>query len=249
MSRRGSLQPERGGPGPARAARQRGRSRRAAQRAARLQPSLLHGRARGRQRGRQRRRHDHGAPTALAEDAEEAAYLKILRSQQVDGIILASAALHEINHPTALRASGYPFVFLGRYPLDELVPLRDPGVADVEGARQAVAHLLGHGHTRIAHISGPLATSLAADRLEGYRRALTAAGVTPRPEYCPEGDYSEEAGRVAMRALLQLPEPPTALFAANDETAVGASRRCARPAGSRARAFRWSASMMSCWPG
>jgi DNA-binding LacI/PurR family transcriptional regulator len=157
--------------------------------------------------------------TAPAEDEEEAAYLKILRSQQVDGIILASAALHDQYIPR-LRASGYPFVFLGRYPLDESVAAI--GVADQEGARAAVAHLLGHGHTRIAHISGPLAHLSAADRLAGYRAALAGAGVTPRPEYCLEGDYSEEAGRQAMGALLRLPEPPTALFAANDETAIGA---------------------------
>jgi DNA-binding LacI/PurR family transcriptional regulator len=50
---------------------------------------------------------------------------------------------------------------------------------------------------------------------------LAAAGIAFLPEYCWEGDYSEDAGRAGMRSLLALDEPPTAIFAANDETAIG----------------------------
>ena len=157
--------------------------------------------------------------TSPAEDEEEAAYVKILRSQQVDGVIVASAALSDDNI-ARLRASGYPMVFIGRYPFDPTMP--SVGIDDFGGAYQAVSHLLAHGHTRIAHISGPLAHLSALDRYEGYAQALLEAGVVPRPEYCYEGDYSEEAGQAGMQALLALHDPPTALFAANDETAVGA---------------------------
>jgi DNA-binding LacI/PurR family transcriptional regulator len=157
--------------------------------------------------------------TSPSEDEEEAAYLKILRSQQVDGVILASAALNDDNI-ARLKATGYPVVFIGRYPLDPGIPT--VSIDDIGGAYQAVRHLLEHGHTRIAHISGPLAHLSALDRYEGYAQALLDMGIVPRAQYCYEGDYSEEAGRAGMQALLALDEPPTALFAANDETAVGA---------------------------
>lgn len=157
--------------------------------------------------------------TAPTEDDEEGAYVKILRSQQVDGIILASAALHDKNI-VRLRVSGEPFVFIGRYPLDTTVA--SVGVDDKGGARLAVSHLLSHGHTRIAHISGPMAHLSAIDRFEGYKQTLEEAGIEVRSEFCYEGDYSEEAGYAGMRTLLDLAEPPTALFAANDETALGA---------------------------
>ncbi len=158
--------------------------------------------------------------TTKTEVAEEEAYAKILHSQMVDGVILASAALNDKNI-TTLQRSSLPFVFIGRYPLDPAV--HTVSVDDEEGARQAVRHLVRHGHRHIAHISGPLAHLSAADRLAGYRGALQEAGIEFRPEYCWEGDYSEEAGRVGTRALLSLGEPPTAIFAANDETAIGVS--------------------------
>ncbi len=157
--------------------------------------------------------------TAPTESEEESAYLKILRSQQVDGVILASAALHDKN-VAQLKGSPYPFVFIGRYPLDPEVPA--VGIDDMGSAREAVWHLLAHGHTRIAHISGPLRHLSAADRYAGYVQALTNAGIKLREAYVREGDYSEQAGWAGMRSLLSLDEPPTALFAANDETAVGA---------------------------
>jgi DNA-binding LacI/PurR family transcriptional regulator len=156
--------------------------------------------------------------TTLTEAEQEDAYAKILHSQIVDGVILASAALHDKNI-ASLQLSSYPFVLIGRYPLDPSVPT--VSVDDEGGARQAVAHLIGHGHTRIAHISGPLAHLSAMDRLTGYKHALAAAGIPFRPEYCWEGDYSEAAGHAGTRALLTLAKPPTAIFAANDETAIG----------------------------
>ena len=157
--------------------------------------------------------------TAASESDEEAAYLKIIQSQQVDGVVVASAALHDSNI-LRLKQSGRPFVFIGRYPLDSTVAA--VGIRDSEGASEAVHHLLGHGHHKIAHISGPLLHLSAIDRLGGYKAALLRAKVAPGSEYLYEGDYSEEAGRRGMKALLALPDPPTALFAANDETAVGA---------------------------
>lgn len=147
------------------------------------------------------------------------AYLRILRTQQVDGVILASAALGDENI-ARLQDSPYPFVFIGRYPADATVPA--VGVDDIGGARQATAHLIEHGCFPIAHLSGPLEHLSARDRRDGYTQALAAAGVPVQAEYCVAGDYSEESGRVGMGALLALPNPPRSLFAGNDEMALGA---------------------------
>jgi DNA-binding LacI/PurR family transcriptional regulator len=157
--------------------------------------------------------------TTSSESDEEAAYLKILQTQHVGGIILASAALHDANIDR-LKASGHPFVFIGRYPLDPSIPT--VSLDDFGGAAAATRHLLGRGHRRIAHISGPLNHLSASDRKAGYEAALAEAGLPIAASLAIEGDYSEAAGRLGMAQLLALAEPPTALFAGSDETAIGA---------------------------
>ena len=156
--------------------------------------------------------------TSFAEE-EEGAYVKVLRSQQVDGIILASAALMD-RHVMELAVSGYPFVFLGRYPLSP--DITSVGVDDLAGAEAITGHLLAHGYRAVAHLSGPLHHLSAADRRDGYCRALARAGIPCRDAYLIEGDYSEQSGAEAAERLLTLPELPGAVFAANDEMAFGA---------------------------
>src|SRR3954454_22737825 len=93
---------------------------------------------------------------------------------------------------------------------------------NVGGGRLAVRHLHGLGHRRIATISGPQDTKPGADRMLGYRAELQALGLENRPGYEQGGDFYTESGEAAMRALLALPEPPTAVFAAGDMMAIGA---------------------------
>jgi LacI family transcriptional regulator len=93
-----------------------------------------------------------------------------------------------------------------------------------EGAVQAVRHLHELGHERIATIAGPLRTRPGADRLAGYREELARAGLGARDEYVIEGDFYDESGYAATRQLLELDEPPTAVFAASDLMAAGALR-------------------------
>jgi len=157
--------------------------------------------------------------TARAEDDEEGAYLKMLRGQRVDGIILASAALFD-RHVMELAVSGYPFVFLGRYPLNP--GITTVGIDDVAGADLVTSHLLAHGYRAVAHISGPLRHLSAADRRDGYCRALARAGIPALDDDIIEGDYSEESGRRAAVRLLDRPTRPRAVFAGNDEMAFGA---------------------------
>ena len=158
---------------------------------------------------------------SATEDSIEDAYLKILDSGRVDGVIVASAATFDPNIGR-LAASGHSFVVLGRYPLDESI--NAIGVDDRQGAFAATSHLIEHEHQIVAHISGPSGHQSAADRLEGYRDALGVHGLPYRRGIVVEGDYSADSGYSATRELLANQQRPSAIFAANDEMAFGALR-------------------------
>jgi LacI family transcriptional regulator len=98
---------------------------------------------------------------------------------------------------------------------------------NVDGAAAAVRHLHGLGHRRIATITGLLNTKPGVDRLRGYRDECQRLGLGYRDEYVAYGDFYFESGQAAARALLALDEPPTAIFAASDMTAIGVIRAAA----------------------
>jgi LacI family transcriptional regulator len=95
---------------------------------------------------------------------------------------------------------------------------------NIGGARLAVRHLHSLGHTRIATIAGPSTTKPGADRTLGYRAEMAELGLTVLPGYEVEGDFYPESAERAMKVMLALREPPTAVFAAADMMAVGAIR-------------------------
>ncbi|WP_088979350.1 LacI family DNA-binding transcriptional regulator [Micromonospora coxensis] len=99
-------------------------------------------------------------------------------------------------------------------------------IDDVAAARTATRHLLDLGHRRIAHISGDpddeLAFTTHLDRRRGYREALRAAGIDPDPSLDVESQFTIDGGTRATAELLARGEPPTAIFAACDEMAMGA---------------------------
>ena len=133
-------------------------------------------------------------------------------------IILPSESTEELER---LLDDGYRFVVL-----DPLMPLgaRIPSVSatHTSGADQAMRHLLELGHRRIAQITGPRGWLATEDRLRGYRAALAAAGILADPELEVEADAEIDGGRDAAARLLDLPQPPTAIFSFNDNTAIGA---------------------------
>ncbi|MEH0936106.1 LacI family DNA-binding transcriptional regulator [Micromonospora psammae] len=99
-------------------------------------------------------------------------------------------------------------------------------IDDVAAARTATRHLLDLGHRRIAHISGDpddeLAFTTHLDRRRGYREALRSAGLRPDPSLDVESQFTIDGGTRATVELLARGEPPTAIFAACDEMAMGA---------------------------
>lgn len=153
--------------------------------------------------------------------AREERGVAMLRGRQVDGLILATARRHD---PTIerLAAEHVPFVLVNRhtdanYP-NAVVP------NDYAGAGMAVDHLVALGHRRIGHIAGSDEMSTGATRRRGYRDALARHHIPFDPALLVEGSYRDAGGFEAMRRLLALPDPPTAVFAVNDLAAAGAIR-------------------------
>ncbi|MFC3440802.1 LacI family DNA-binding transcriptional regulator [Sphingobium rhizovicinum] len=106
---------------------------------------------------------------------------------------------------------------------DALDDMDSIGVDEMAAARAMTEHLIGRDHRRIGFVTGPETHSAAARRLAGYNQALAAHGITADPALVQPGDFSFESGLVAAAALLDLPEPPTAIFASNDDMAAAAS--------------------------
>jgi LacI family transcriptional regulator, galactose operon repressor len=148
-------------------------------------------------------------------------YLKRARHHSVEGVVMMGVDPEEPEVRRLARAE-LPCVGVD-VELDG--PATECVMSDnVDGAIQAVRHLHALGHRRIATITGMIEKRPGIDRLRGYRAALQELGLAYRDEYVAYGDFYFESGRAATARLLTLPEPPTAIFAGADLTALGAIR-------------------------
>jgi LacI family transcriptional regulator len=95
------------------------------------------------------------------------------------------------------------------------------GSTNFAGGVVATQHLLGLGHRRIAFLGGPLSAACNQARMHGYRAAMEAEGAPVPVAYVRSGHFLYEDGLALGALMLDLPEPPTAVFAASDETAAG----------------------------
>ena len=156
--------------------------------------------------------------------AREHLFLDQVASQRADGAILVtssdSAAL-------LARSKRMPPVVAA---LEEVEGLDVPTVRvdHRKAAMDATNHLLALGHRRVAHIAGPDRQTIAAHRREGFQAAMTEAGLDPHAYPTLSGDYAVTLGESAMETLLTCNPPPTAVFAGNDEIAIGAIRTMKR---------------------
>ncbi len=135
------------------------------------------------------------------------------------GVIAVFSDLSE-SMRTQLRTRDIPYVVID--PTGE--PLHDTpsiGATNWNGGLTATRHLLALGHTRIGVIAGPKGILCSRARLDGYRAAMDAAGVPIDPELISHGRFHVEEGIEKGRALLRLPDRPTAIFAGNDLQALG----------------------------
>lgn len=139
---------------------------------------------------------------------------------RVDAIILAPAT-ESATVPPALTLMGVPVVLLDREFGDH--SLFDSVLVDNEGGAGAAARYLAQlGHRRIGLISGPLTATPGRTRHEGFVDGLASEGITLPTEFVAAGDFRELSGYIAAKSFVGLPDPPTAIFAANNLMAIGA---------------------------
>ena len=154
-------------------------------------------------------------------------YLRRARHHHVDGIVLMGV---DPEDPEVAKLVEADIPLIGVDLEVAGAQATHVGSDNVGGARLAVRHLHRLGHRRIGIIAGPQDSKPGADRMVGFRAELQTLGAESHPEYEQIGDWYTDSGERAMQALLALPEPPTAVFAAADLMAVGAMK-AARDAG------------------
>lgn len=165
---------------------------------------------------------EHGSlvTTVITRNQEpmEQAALQGMLAQPVIGIVYATLLTRQVAPPAV--PSDLPLVLLNCYDADGAHASARPD--DVGGAFALTEALIGAGHTRIAHISGETWIEAGLDRLEGYRRALEAHGIAFDPALVKDLGSMTAGGKDGTNALLDLPEPPTAIFCYNDRMALAA---------------------------
>lgn len=141
-------------------------------------------------------------------------------SRQVDGIVILNSWLHNYND-SILALQNRPFVFVNR--LFGVCKQNCVGPGDHYGACLATQHLIDLGHRRIGYINGAASWLEAQDRASGYRDTLLKNNLPADETLIQQGDWGVDSGHQATQRLLSLIERPTAIFAANDIMALGAT--------------------------
>jgi LacI family transcriptional regulator len=150
----------------------------------------------------------------------EREYIQDLTAHRVEGLLLAPANNHSRESVLPLLRAGFPVVLL-----DRSLPDSDTDLIVTDsaaGARRLVDHLIAIGHRSIAHLSDAEDTSTGAERLAGYREALVRAGVPYQPELVFRTTVDRIGGYRATQEVLAMEHLPTAIFAVNNMTVVGA---------------------------
>jgi len=151
----------------------------------------------------------------------EVANAKVMLANRVDGVLVSvSKETRNFDHFKIFQRKGIPIVFFNRVCDEMQVP--KVVVDDYEGAFRAVEHLVRTGKRRIAHLAGPDSLLISRKRLSGYLDALRHYNLPIRDELIITYDLTAEKARIYVKHLLDLAEPPDALFAINDPTAIEA---------------------------
>lgn len=152
---------------------------------------------------------------------KERAYIKALLSKGVDGIILLKPRLE---HSELLEVKERTSLVLGDASIDIRNEFHVVNADDVQGVICAMNFLGQNGHSQIAMITGMMESYSSQCRLDAYKRYLESRKLCYRPEYVVSGNYSWKSGCRLAKQLMSLPDPPTAIFAANDMMAIGAMK-------------------------
>jgi LacI family transcriptional regulator len=155
-----------------------------------------------------------------ADLAIEREVIEEMIAHRVEGIAIAPVSDRSRDHLQRLAKFGVQFVLI-----DRTVPGVESDVVvgdSLGGAHRLVEHLISHGHRRIGFITESDDVSTARDRRQGYLAALAAAGLELDPSLIVHSTVDPPGGFDGMRRLLELAEPPTAVFTVNNLVAVGA---------------------------
>jgi len=150
---------------------------------------------------------------------KEKTYIDVLIAKKVEGIIFISTVVESNNLQKTLEFN-IPIIVVDRdiKDINSDIVLVDNNV----GGYEATRYLIQLGHRRIACIEGPSPITPSSQRVGGYRKALQEARIPVDEDLIIAGDFRYESGNKAMRYLLNLSQPPTAVFACNDMMALGA---------------------------
>ena len=151
--------------------------------------------------------------------AKETSYVANIARGMADGLVLVlpSDLQAIVEH---LREIEFPFVLVDYQGVEEQVPA--VCATNWQGAYNATEYLIGLGHRRIGFITGDMEMAAARNRLAGYQAALRTHHLPSDPALVRNGEFHYPAGYTAALALLALPNPPTAIFASNDDMALAA---------------------------
>jgi len=144
--------------------------------------------------------------------SHEQKYVSLLTNSISDGVILVAPVAGEFNIDAPI-VSIDPLASNPNYPAVH--------ATNYHGALEAMEYLLGLGHKRIGYISGRAELESASRRLKGYTESLEKAGIPIDEELIASGDYTTETGVRGAQQLLGLANPPSAIFASNDQMAMG----------------------------
>ena len=141
-------------------------------------------------------------------------------SNRADGLLLLDGSV-DLSQLLALTEGPAPVPLVMACETIAGAPFHTVTTDNAYAAEIATRHLIGLGHTRIGHIRGPADNGLTLARETGFRNALTAGGLTVNPQWLFAGGFEMERGLAVAEQFMALQERPSAVFAANDETAIG----------------------------
>jgi LacI family transcriptional regulator len=157
--------------------------------------------------------------TTNRHQGKEATYVANIMNGAADGLLLVAPFASD-PYLEALRQQDFPYVLIDQE--DQADQSSVVNATNRRGAYEATQYLIKLGHRRIGFLAGLPQLNSAIERLEGYRSALADSGLTFREEYITRADFMMPQGYEAARKLLDLDDAPTAIFAANDLSALGA---------------------------
>jgi LacI family transcriptional regulator len=145
--------------------------------------------------------------------------VSLVNEQRIDGFVTTPPCDAEDFVVDLLDTYKVPLVQINPFHRPEHTPF--VASHDLEGARMITEHLLTLGHERIAFLKGPRNMRASLDRLEGYRQTLETHGIAMDPALVGDSEFTFDGGYTSARILMEQQNPPTAIFAGNDEAAYG----------------------------